>query len=660
MCGFFAIIGPAGTLPDDDTCRRALATLSDRGPDGEGLHREILADHGLEVVFGHRRLAIVGVGNGTQPMLTEKTVSVVNGEFYGHEAVRQRLERQGARFTTDSDSEILPHLFEATRTSGATWPGAAMRQLCGEWAFALLDRDRGTLWAGCDPSGTKPLRWWRSADGQTLMLASQASTLFELGAPKAMDDEALRFAMGFQYLPYGRTPFGGIGMVPPGTWMASGGGMIATGQTWDHFRQAPVAMPDNSPAALFPWLGDGELQAIDLALRPGAPRSSKAQAIRALLEGAVARRIPRERDFCSHLSGGIDSAIVTALLIRQTGKPIQGFCASFPWAAQGDETEAALETATAIGAEFCPVLMQPRALLDAMSEAPRRAEGMAINMHAGAKILVADAIRAAGHRVAFTGEGADEAFLGYEHFRWDFPENERPVTRDVNPLSVGIMRPDGKPRASLASLEFELGSLPAWISTKMAAADQLTPTLGRRLQDLPFAPNRLLLDLPDLALASAVAVDPLARARALWSIYCMTGYILRGLDDAMGMARGVESRLVFLDPAIQWFAARIAPGEHYGADGIEKGLLREAVADLLPESVLRRPKRAFLAPSLFGSDVGMQWAQERLLDGPLASSGLFDRPGIEALLARPASPVRDAGILTLASLSGLMTALKVA
>lgn len=664
MCGFFAVIGPRGTLPGDDACRRALDTLAARGPDGEGLRREVFGD--LEVVMGHRRLAIVGVADGSQPIVSDLAMAVVNGEFYGHRAVRARLERAGARFSTRSDSEILPRLYDAD--GGAQSPGGGpgnwLRDLCGEWSFALVDRRDGTLWAACDPSGTKPLRWWASPDSRTVMLASEAKALFALGAPRELDEEALRFALALQYLPYGRTLFRGIRMLPPGSWLRASEGTVATGQLWDHFAQRPLLGRegrDADCATAFPWLSQRELDAVEVALRPGAGRLAKVSALRALVEGAVARRLPTERDFCTHLSGGVDSAIVTALAARLTGRRVDGYCASFPWAGTGDETEAAAVSARAIGAELRPVVMSPAALLTAMDEAPLRSEGLSINMHAGAKILVADAISQAGHRVAFTGEGADEAFLGYEHFRWDFPEGQRPPSADVNPASVGIMRPDGKPREDLGALAGVLGgTVPSWVSTKAAAADLLVPVLGGRLRDVAFRPEELALGLPIGVLGGAHAVGPVGRARALWSVYCMSGYILRGLDDAMGMARGVESRLAFLDPAIQWFAAQLPDGEHYGVDGLEKGLLREAMTDLLPECVLRRPKRAFLAPSLLDSDIGRVWARDRILGGGLVSRGLLTEAGVRELLEAPQRPVRDAAILTLASLSGVIDAFDLA
>ncbi len=145
-------------------------------------------------------------------------------------------------------------------------------------------------------------------------------------------------------------------------------------------------------------------------------------------------------------------------------------------------------------------------------------------------------------------------------------------------------------------------------------------------------------------------------ARGLWSVYALSGYILRGLDDATGMACAVESRLAFLDPALRAFAAMLPPGAHFAEDGLEKGLLRDAVSGLLPPEVLSRPKRPFMAPSLTATPEGAAWAHDRLLGGRLTRSGMFERAGLEALLASPDRPARESGVLALASLSALADA----
>jgi asparagine synthase (glutamine-hydrolysing) len=311
-------------------------------------------------------------------------------------------------------------------------------------------------------------------------------------------------------------------------------------------------------------------------------------------------------------------------------------------------------SANLLGLKLHTIEMDPNSLLHAMDESSYRAEGLAVNLHAGAKILLAHATRESGYKVTFTGEGADEAFYGYEFFRSDFNESERPKTTDLNLATLGLQRPDGDAYGDLASLQDLCGAIPAWLKAKAVSGHTLSRCFGQRLNETPINRARLVADLPEATRSALQNASSPERARSLWTIYGLSGYILRGLDDPNGMSRGVESRFVFLDPAVQWLAARIAPLTHYGIDGIEKGLMREALGDVLPKEVSTRPKRPFLVPSIFELEVGRRWARERLLGGRLVSSGLFSEFALNNILSQAASPGRDARICTLASLSSFM------
>ena len=659
MCGFFAAIGPGDRMPVDTRISQALEALKARGPDGEGQYRVSMG--ATEAVFGHRRLALVGLDNGRQPLVSGRTVAVVNGEFYGQGAIRASLIGMGIDFDTASDSELVPRLYQAfggeEREGGG--PGRWIDPLTGEFAFVMLDRETEVIWAACDPFGAKPLVYWMPEDRKSLMLASDIKTLIELGAPRVLDEHSLRFALELQYLPFGRTLFKDIHMLPPGSWLKWRSGELALGTLWNVATMRPTSTAFSGAH----WEGFGlsarTIDAVERALHAGADRSDQVRALRGLIIEAAARRLPGETSFATHLSGGIDSAAASAITKRLSGNHVDSFCASFPWAADGDETAAAAESARLIGVEFHPVVMSPENLLRAMDEAAYRSEGLSINLHAGAKILIAEAVRERGHRCVFTGEGADEAFFGYEHFRWDFPSYVAPPAGPDNPATSGIQRPDGS-EAAIPGLSNLLNGLPTWIRTKAGAAAALRPAFGERLRSEGFVPERLVTDLPPELRSRMQDVSSVERARALWSIYCLSGYILRGLDDAMGMSRGVESRLMFLDPAVQWFAARLSPSVHFRIDGLEKGLMREALSGLVPDAVLTRPKRPFLAPSVLGSDVGQSWARDRLLGGGLVRSGLFTEAGLTNLLDQPSRPVRDAGVLTLASVANLMNAFDLA
>lgn len=614
MCGFFAGIFTPDTAPDDGMIERALKALAHRGPDGRDWIRIDLPD-GRVAVMGHARLALVGIERGRQPFVSSSHATVVNGEFYGWRDRRRAMERLGASFRSDSDSELAHAAF------GLHGAGEWLDQLDGEWAACAIDFRECTMHAAVDPFGTKPLRHWTSRDGRTVVVASEAKALFELGIRPELDERSLRFALTLQYLPVGSTLFRSVGMLPPGC-------------RTDHVERG---------LEIESWS--------DLAL--GAPLKGRPATSRQTLDAlqqAVVRRIPSERSFATHLSGGLDSALVLALASRTQSNPIDAFTADFTFGS--NEAEQAAETASHCGARLVRVRMDAGDLVDATDQAAAFSESLCINAHAGAKILIASAVASAGHPAVLTGEGADEAFWGYEHLRLDAGLT---LHDDAAANTAGIHRPafavDG-----LNPLSKALSNpVPTFIRTKAAMTMPLQEAFGPRLLTQTFRSDDLARSLPTGWINRIKAMPAAYSARALWNLHGLSGYILRGLDDAMGMSRGVESRLAFLDPSVQRLASTVAPEAHFDRHGLEKRLLRDAASGLIPETVLRRRKAPFMAPRLTGTPEGDAWIRDRLTGGPLSSSGLFDPVALERIVASPDGPVRDANLMTLASLSRLMT-----
>lgn len=614
MCGFFVGVFTPDAAPSDQEVLDALASIRHRGPDGYDWCRIELRDGRIAVV-GHVRLALVGIDDGRQPFLGDTHVSVVNGELYDWQDRRRELEAAGAHFRTSSDSEVAHASFGIHGATGWLAP------LDGEWTAAVMDTALGTVHAACDPFGTKPLRHWTSRDGRSFAVASEAKALFELGIRPELDVEALRFALTLQYLPLGRTLFRGIGMLPPG-------------HRIDH---------DGRRTRISPWS--------DLAL--GTPSDEEPRtpedAIQALRR-AVRRRLPAERSFATHLSGGLDSALVLALASETAGPGIDAFVADFAFGS--NETDQARETARHIGANLVPVRMEVEDLMDAADQASLFSEGLSINGHAAAKILIAHEVASRGHRCVLTGEGADEAFWGYEHLRLDAGLS---LHADAAANTAGVHRPSADVEG-LEPLSRALhGPVPGFVRTKAAMTLPIQAAFGPAMSTTGFSPDAMAGALPQAWLSTIRSMDGAHAARALWNLHGLSGYILRGLDDAMGMSRGIESRLSFLDPAVQRLASTLEPHDHFSASGLEKRLLRDGADGLVPEAVLQRRKAPFMAPMITATPQGLAWARERILGGRLASSGIMDAAGLEGMLAQPATPAGDANLMTLASLSRLMT-----
>ncbi|MBX3273548.1 MAG: asparagine synthase (glutamine-hydrolyzing) [Sandaracinaceae bacterium] len=547
MCGVVASAGaPAELAP---VMRAALAALAHRGPDAEGLAR--LA--GGRVWLGHRRLALVDPAGGAQPLASEDehVFAVVNGEIYDDARLRARLEAKGHRFASRSDSELLVHLYEEHGD-------ACVEHVRGELAFVLFDARRGRVLAGRDRFGIKPL-YWAMVRGR-LCLASELAALIALGLPPRWDAASMRHALAHQYLPPSRTLVAGAHAVPPG-----------------HVLVASL----EGPPALRRYH----------ELAPSSPRdapsmASAAAEVRARLEEAVGLRVRGDAPVGAYLSGGLDSAAVVALAAR-AHPGLVAFGVEFeraPW----DEGALAAASAAALGVPFEPVCVGQRDLVDGLAEAVRLAEGLAINGQLVAKHRLARAARAAGVRVVLTGEGADEAYLGYPHLRLD--HYGAAAARAGDAIARGVMIPGDGDAPPLDAVERALGFVPSFVRAKAAFGARLTALVSPELArgEDPF--ERLFAELTPPPGA------PVERAAWLWTRLALGGYIVRTLGDGTEMAASIEGRPPFLDHHVFEHAWSLPVALRLDAGGTEKAVLREALRGVVPEAVRVRAKQPFLAP----------------------------------------------------------------
>jgi asparagine synthase (glutamine-hydrolysing) len=554
--------------------RRGLAALRHRGPDGEGLWLSPDGRAGL----GNVRLAIVDPLSSPQPILSEDGLIClsVNGEFYGFEQERRDLERRGHRFRTGGDSEIALHLYEEL---GDAFVG----RLRGEFALVLWDGRRQRLLAARDRFGVKPLCYHQGGDGLTV--ASEAKALFALGVPAAWDHETFFQIAGMQYPPPGRTLFAGVRQLRPG---------------WLLTADAPDSLLGARVRAAPYW--DMEYPRDGDAL-PADDVPSLAGELRRRLGEAVRLRLRADAPLCFHLSGGLDSSAVVALAAPHlSGKPV---CFTVGFAADGyDESGLARRTAAHLGADLHEVPVAQDDVLAALSDAVYFSEGLAINGHLPAKFLLSRAIRRAGFKVVLSGEGSDEILGGYAHLRRDLllsgagdPQAGLAALSDANAELAGIHLPQGE-ALPLDGVRRALGYVPAFLEAKATLGCRMRAVLRPAFRDAfagrdPLAHFLEHFDAPAL-LAGRCRVD---QSSYLWSRSCLAEYILRTLGDGAEMAHGVEGRPPFLDHYLFDFVRRLPVGLKIRG-GVEKFILREAMAPLLPEEVLRRRKHPFTAPPL--------------------------------------------------------------
>jgi asparagine synthase (glutamine-hydrolysing) len=602
MCGLVA--GLLANALQPQQLERALRSLHHRGPDASG--QWIAADG--RSFLGHTRLSIIGLDNGDQPISDSggQVHLIVNGEFYGYQAIRKALQLEGARFSTDSDSEIALHLYLRQGLEMA-------RQLRGEFAAVIADERSRTLLAIRDRFGIKPLFY--AVHQGSVYFASEVKALLALGVPARWDYEAM-LADAYQARLHSRSLFAGIRMVPPGCYALARDGAVQLRPYWDlSFPAAATLEADRR--------SDEEV----------------VQGFRQVLDDAVRERLIADVEVAAYLSGGIDSCAVLGLAQRHLARPIRAFTLSFDDALY-DESALAQAQAERSGATYHPIAATRQALAEAYSEAVWHAETTFFNGHGVAKFLLSRGVRDAGIKVVFTGEGADEMLGGYAPFRRDVllynSARQNPETvarllaamRATNKAVPMLIVDEGRPRcAALGAIERRLGWIPSWMLVWSAMGDGLVGHFTDRQLAGRNPYDSALRELDFDALAGR---DPLNQALYLWAKTALPNFILTLLGDRMEMAHSIEGRVPFLDHHVAEYAAGIPI--HLKINGLrEKHVLREAARDVLIEPVYNREKHPFSAPPL--KPVEDDPLRE-LFGDVLASSALDAQPVFDPAAAR--------------------------
>ncbi len=628
MCGFVGGLLQASFEPK--RLDRALEVLHHRGPDAVG--KWIAPD--ARAFLGHTRLSIIGLDNGEQPMsdASGDVRLVVNGEFYGYKAIRERLRAEGCKFTTDSDSEIALHLYLREGMNLG-------RHLRGEFAAVIADRRNRAMFAIRDRFGIKPL-FYAVHEGN-VFFASEVKALLALGVPARWNREAM-FQEAFHFRPHSRSLFAGIYTVPPGHYAIAQKGEVSVYPYWDlDFPSVDALAADDR--------SDAEVVA----------------GFRDVLDDAVRERLIADVEVASYLSGGIDSCAVLGLAQRHMDRPIRAFTLSFDDALY-DETALARAQAELSGASFHPIPVTSRALADAYSDAVWHAETPFVNGHGVAKFLLSRAVRDAGIKVVFTGEGSDEMLGGYAPFRRDVllynSARQDPATvqrllaelRAANQAVPALVASEDAPIPELDAVQRRLGWIPSWIQAFSTMGQGTTGLFSREMAASVAGMNPYEVALSRLPIDERITGrDPLNQALYLWSKIHMPNFILTFLSDRMEMAHSIEGRVPFLDHKVAEFAAGIPI--HMKINGMrEKHVLREATRDVLIEEVYNRQKHPFSTPptkfgendamlELFGDVFGSSLLDEQPIFDPAAIRNLFrllpeqspaQRLGIDGLLNR--------------------------
>ncbi|MBV1799988.1 asparagine synthase (glutamine-hydrolyzing) [Siccirubricoccus sp. G192] len=604
MCGVVGLFHPSNPhLPEAGLIRRMAEALRHRGPDGEGFH----AEPGL--ALGHRRLAIVDLAGGAQPMASEDGRLVVsfNGEIYNHQALRRELEAAGHRFRTRSDTEALLHGWRE-------WGPGLLERLNGMFAFALWDRGRGELLLARDRLGEKPLHYARLPDG-TLAFASELAGLLALPAlPRRLDPVAVDDFLALGYVPDPHTIYAGIRRLPAAHFLL--------------LRQGAAEVP--APRRY--WQPP-------VAPRPAAADDVVAAELAARLDASVRARLMSDVPLGTFLSGGVDSGAVTALAARAVaeaaGGPLATFTIGFP--GEGDERPQAALVAARCGTTHRAEPGTADYLAAARDQA--RIFGEPFGDHSSVPTLAVCALARRHVTVALSGDGGDEVFAGYRRYRWHvLAEAVRAFI--PSPLRRQVI-------GGLARAYPKLDQAPRWLRAKHTLTEiSLESALGYyrtvcklhhdRRRALLSPGLRAALDGHDPAarigalMAECDPADPLLQAQYADLHTYLPGDILVKTDRT-SMAVSLELRPPLLDhELVGWGMALPAGLKQRGGQG--KHVLRQAVAPLLPPEILQRRKQGFAASIGGQLRAGAAVVRDRLLGAPMLDSGLFDGAALSRLV----------------------------
>jgi len=564
MCGIFGDYALSGA--DRALVERMARRLSHRGPDGYSIHHDGI------FAFGAGRLAIIDLNAPPGVLFSEdrQTAVAFNGEIYNYRALRAELEAAGHQFTTHTDTEVIVHGFEQ-------WGLDVLQRLRGMFALCVWDAEDRRIVLARDRAGEKPL-YYAPSDGR-LRFASEIKALLAYPAfPRNLNAEAVLgyFAVGYAPAPY--TPFEGVYKVQPGEYLIYNGEELISNRYWQPVMPAPS----------------------DWSYEEATART------RAALEASVAMRMMSDVPFGAFLSGGLDSSAVVALMRAHSQDPVRTFTVGFDVPAGSTldhkfnvDARFASEVARAFGTEHHSIAIRSD---DSLSDLlPRLVYSMdepIAQVSILQTVFVSALARSQGVPVLLSGDGGDELFAGYPHF---------PADQQL----AAYLRLPGIARAITTPI---LESLPSRfeavkrMAEKSRSVDPVSRYLGwKRMIDpasfdealvVPAATRRAreLLERSFGPLLAAPQTPYFADRIAYAGLASWLAEDSNMRVDKLSMAMSVESRAPFQDHELIALALQI-PLRHKLQGTSVKRVLKSAVQDIVPASVLNRPKWGFVPPA---------------------------------------------------------------
>jgi asparagine synthase (glutamine-hydrolysing) len=610
MCGIAGVaFVDQRTVPDRAVLESMIHAVRHRGPDGFGFHAE------PGIGLAHARLSIIDLTTGDQPIANEDgTVQVIfNGEIFNYVELQTELKQLGHRFRTQSDTEVIVHAYEQYGIDGC------LERLNGQFAIALWDRSRRRLILARDRTGIRPLLYTRVAD--RWYFASEAKSLFASGqVPARLSAQGFADIAHFWAPLAPATAFAGILAVPPGHYLTLEGEREQVTRYWEWHYDDP--------------------------LRPGGARELDAatEELRALFHDSVRLQLRADVPVGTYLSGGLDSAAVTAAARQLHPQALQTFSLSFD-DPEFDEAQYQQQVATHLGTVHHQRRVHANDIAGAFARAIRHIEAPLVRTAGIPLMLLADLVRETGLKVVLTGEGADEVFAGYDIFKeaqirrfWARQPDSAWRFRLFRRL-YGYLQHSPTQFAMLAKSFFRTGldrpgdPLFAHL-TRIDSTSRVYRYLSPEFR--AQVPGTAALLQAERVPRPSPHWPPLARDQYVEAKTLLAGYLLHAQGDRVAMAASIEARYPFLDHRLIEFAARL-PSRWKLRTLQEKYLLKRAVADWIPPAITQRTKQPFRAPdssNFFSAGKPVEAVADLLSRTSLESAGYFAADPVARLVAK--------------------------
>ncbi len=574
---------------DEHILRRMTDALIHRGPDSSGYFVDGHAG------LGFRRLSIIDLQTGDQPQFNEdrSLVLTCNGEVYNYRELREDVSRKGHSFRTNSDVEVLLHLYEEQGTG-------FLDRLNGQFAFAIYDRKDETLFLARDQYGICPL-YYTLADGLFIYASEIKAILEHPSVPREVDLTGLDQVLSLPGTISPRTMFRDIRSLQSGHYLLVKNGDVQVREYWDL-----------------------EYPKIDEA-SDGKPETYYAEALRDLFEQSVKYRLQADVPVGFFLSGGLDSSMIAAM-IRRVSPGIQrhSFSISF-----SDErlTEAKYQRlmSESVGSVHHEIPFDEEDIAERLKQVVYHSESPLKETYNAASLALSKKTRESGITVVLNGEGSDELFAGYVGYRFDKRRAESEKKYDLETIMGDEIREKlwGDPNLYYEKDEYAFREIKTML---------YSPDLSEQLEDFDCS------NFPVINKERLENRHDVHKRSYLDFKLRLAGHLIADHGDRMAMANSIEARYPFLDRNLIEFCRQIPPDLKLHGFA-EKYILKKVAEDLIPQEIINREKFAFAAPgtpSLLQQ--GIEWVNDLLSYSRIKRQGYFNPDSVEFLKSKYSRP----------------------